>query len=402
MTQAELDSLVDALIIDNTTGQINPYKVRQVFHAIISSIQQTNLAQVTATPPLNYDGFNNIFSILKASAIQDGYLSKEDFASMSLGYTPENSANKATTMSGNTTSNILFLSAKAVYDWGVGKFQDILTDVNFGNFINSLTEKTILVSADFFGIMDSQDSNKEKKISWKDLMLSLKMAFNGDTYSVQSTGAALSAFGIASPTTVPSGSNIAANYASTYTSNPIAFCVHRSASSGIVLGSSAEFYENTQKLVANGLGYFFHGKIAPTWVTGCANLLAITGSNAAIGNANPSSLIDFIGFGVDDSDSNLQFMHNDGSGTATKVDMGSNFAMQANNCYTFMIWNFYGSSDVYISILNLRNNAAFSATTNTDLPAITVGLAPHIWSGNRATINNIAAKFSYYTIQRQH
>lgn len=37
-----------------------------------------------------------------------------------LGFTPENSANKATTMTGNTSSNTLFLSAKAVYDWVTG------------------------------------------------------------------------------------------------------------------------------------------------------------------------------------------------------------------------------------------------------------------------------------------
>ena len=40
-----------------------------------------------------------------------------------IGYVPENTANKATTMTGNTTSNVLFLTAKAVYDWAIGLFQ---------------------------------------------------------------------------------------------------------------------------------------------------------------------------------------------------------------------------------------------------------------------------------------
>ncbi|MES2813206.1 MAG: hypothetical protein V4670_12100, partial [Bacteroidota bacterium] len=34
----------------------------------------------------------------------------------------EDSTNKATTMTGNTTSNVVFLSAKAIYDWAVGLF----------------------------------------------------------------------------------------------------------------------------------------------------------------------------------------------------------------------------------------------------------------------------------------
>lgn len=42
-----------------------------------------------------------------------------------IGYVAENSANKATTMAGNTTSNIVYLSAKAIYDWAVGLFSQL-------------------------------------------------------------------------------------------------------------------------------------------------------------------------------------------------------------------------------------------------------------------------------------
>lgn len=51
-------------------------------------------------------------------------LSSLDF----LGYTPtllatkEDSSNKATTMAGNTNSNIVFLTAKAIFDWATGLF----------------------------------------------------------------------------------------------------------------------------------------------------------------------------------------------------------------------------------------------------------------------------------------
>ena len=42
-----------------------------------------------------------------------------------IGYVPENVVNKATTMTGNTTSNTLYLSAKAVYDWATGLFASL-------------------------------------------------------------------------------------------------------------------------------------------------------------------------------------------------------------------------------------------------------------------------------------
>jgi len=62
-----------------------------------------------------------------------------------IGYVPENAANKATAMTGNTTSNIVFLSAKAVYDWAVGKFQDILVS---GTNIKTINGSSILGSGD--------------------------------------------------------------------------------------------------------------------------------------------------------------------------------------------------------------------------------------------------------------
>lgn len=40
-------------------------------------------------------------------------------------YVPEDVANKKTTMSGNTSSDTFYLTAKAIYDWGVGLFQTL-------------------------------------------------------------------------------------------------------------------------------------------------------------------------------------------------------------------------------------------------------------------------------------
>jgi hypothetical protein len=42
-----------------------------------------------------------------------------------IGYVAENAANKATSMTGNETSNILYLTAKAIYDWAIASFSQI-------------------------------------------------------------------------------------------------------------------------------------------------------------------------------------------------------------------------------------------------------------------------------------
>jgi hypothetical protein len=68
-----------------------------------------------------------------------------------IGYVPENVINKATTMTGNTTSNTLYLSAKAVYDWATGLFPisvsnegSLLTSsVSSINFTGSVTATAV-------------------------------------------------------------------------------------------------------------------------------------------------------------------------------------------------------------------------------------------------------------------
>lgn len=226
--------------------------------------------------------------------------------------------------------------------------------------------------------------------------------FSGDEYSVQATGSGLSLYGIATPATVGTASNISSNFAGSYTSAPLSTHVHRQSVSSAAAGNSAEFYESTHKLVANELGWVMHGKISFTWQSGMAVYTGLTGSIAATGNVNPSSLTDIIAFGCDDSDSQLQFIHNDSSGTASKVPMGSDFNLQSLNAYSFIMWNVYGGNTVNIQITNLRNNTVFSTSVNSDLPSVNTGLSPHIFTGNRAVAAAITNKFSYYSIKRQY
>ena len=76
---AERQILINALIIDNNTGQVSPEKVRSALKIINDAIQISDPASVDAVLPLILDPFNNSFSLPKASETQDGYISKEDF-----------------------------------------------------------------------------------------------------------------------------------------------------------------------------------------------------------------------------------------------------------------------------------------------------------------------------------
>lgn len=79
----------------------------------------------------------------------------------------EKTANKSTDIVTDQASNTKYPSVKSVYDWAIGVFQSILSAVNFGSFLNGLSSKSSLVSADKISIVDSA-GNEAKTISYSD------------------------------------------------------------------------------------------------------------------------------------------------------------------------------------------------------------------------------------------
>jgi len=78
-TPTERQNLINSLIIDNNTGQVSPAKMREVLTALNIAIVVTEPSGVSAVLPLSYSNFTNQFSISLATALQDGYISKEDW-----------------------------------------------------------------------------------------------------------------------------------------------------------------------------------------------------------------------------------------------------------------------------------------------------------------------------------
>lgn len=64
-TQQEVDNIIDSVIIDNTTGYINPARVRQVLKAINARIGNDNVASISVEEPITLDGFTGIIGFKK-------------------------------------------------------------------------------------------------------------------------------------------------------------------------------------------------------------------------------------------------------------------------------------------------------------------------------------------------
>ncbi len=81
-----------------------------------SDVGLGNVPNVDATNPANIVQNTNYRFVTDTEKTY--WNGKQD----ALGYVPEDVANKATTMTGNTTSNVKYLTSKAVYDWGTSTF----------------------------------------------------------------------------------------------------------------------------------------------------------------------------------------------------------------------------------------------------------------------------------------
>jgi hypothetical protein len=88
-----------------------------------------------------------------------------------------------------------------------------------------------------------------------------------------------------------------------------------------------------------------------------------------------SSLTNIIGIGNDSVDANLQVIYNDGSGTASKIDLGSNFPANRTSgsalttIYSIQLYNEPGSSNVLYEVINQENGSVANGTLTTNLPS---------------------------------
>jgi hypothetical protein len=124
-------------------------------------------------------------------------------------------------------------------------------------------------------------------------------------------------------------------------------------------------------------------------------------STAAPTDVNPSTLTNICGMGYDAADTNIQFMHNDGSGTATKIDLGAGFPKpnaDRTAVYEIALFAPPGTTQALsYEVTNLVSGAVATGTVTTDLPSTTTLLT--FWSmisvGGTSSVTGIAIMSLY-------
>ncbi|CAN1565270.1 Protein of unknown function DUF2793 [Paracoccaceae bacterium] len=105
------------------------------------------------------------------------------------------------------------------------------------------------------------------------------------------------------------------------------------------------------------------------------------GNTAAPSDVEPSTLTSMCGMGWDAADTNIQFMHNDASGIATKIDLGASFpvpTVDRTSVYEIALFAPPGTTQsLSYEVTDLVSGAVATGTVTTDLPATSQLLVPY-------------------------
>jgi hypothetical protein len=119
-----------------------------------------------------------------------------------------------------------------------------------------------------------------------------------------------------------------------------------------------------------------------------------------IGNTNPSTHFNLIGVGADSGDTNIQVIHNDQSGVATKIDLGVNFPANTQNVDTYLSQTFFDipNAKAYIRLVRLNTGHEVITQITTNLPAMSSGwdLGPVFWRNNGTNALEVKMRIGSY------
>lgn len=130
--------------------------------------------------------------------------------------------------------------------------------------------------------------------------------------------------------------------------------------------------------------------------------VGMVGTNAVLSNANPSTLKNCIGIGADSGDTNLSIIHNDGSGTAVKIDLGSDFPANTRNSAMYeLVLRCNDDLTVTYKVTNLTTAVTTQGNLATDLPMELQLLAPQHWRNNGSTALAVALDVVMWKLEQR-
>jgi len=165
-------------------------------------------------------------------------------------------------------------------------------------------------------------------------------------------------------------------------------------------GSTADVYQaayhTSLEYGFDAIFRFAFADAAP--VAGAQSFIGLVNS-IFLGSVVPSSIVNMIGIGNDGADANMQIMHNDAAGVATKVDLGAGFpaTTSATDVYELRLTT-VSTTSVDYSVTNLTTGATTSGNISTNTPAAATPLTAYFTRNNNATALAVILAFSQFYI----
>lgn len=159
-------------------------------------------------------------------------------------------------------------------------------------------------------------------------------------------------------------------------------------SRAIAYGSSVQYHRGASANMGGFRAVFRFGSSDAATVANANCFYGFgPGSSVGTGGTQPSASLNIVGVGTDTGESTLSIMHNDGSGTATKVALGANYPAHTLNvdAYELRLYCAPNASQIDWTITRLNTNDTTSGSITTDLPVSSTLLLPVLMRGNNST-----------------
>lgn len=142
-------------------------------------------------------------------------------------------------------------------------------------------------------------------------------------------------------------------------------------------------------------------------VSGQRVFVGLSSATTAISTSqDPAALTNVIGIGNAAADANLQILHNDGSGTCTKVDLGSSFPVPSssnNALYELVLFAKANDTEIGWRVVRLDTGDVASGTiTTSDIPTGGTFLAPHLYVNNNGVASAVILDFYRYYLSSDY
>lgn len=121
---------------------------------------------------------------------------------------------------------------------------------------------------------------------------------------------------------------------------------------------------------------------------------------ATSASTEPSTIFNGVWVGNDLGDTNLQLMHNNNVGTATKIDLGSNFVKnQQNAIYELSLFCKSNDDKIQYRVKRLDSTGEVSGAITTNIPLHSSFLTPHYYANNGGETGAVVLDFYKYYLK---